>query len=70
MLALKVNGADLSLDHGYPARIMIPSSPGSTNRKWMRRISFEAGGSAAAGLIPEARTAGCVTSGNAGEQAA
>jgi DMSO/TMAO reductase YedYZ molybdopterin-dependent catalytic subunit len=43
MLALKVNGADLSLDHGYPARIMIPSTPGSTNRKWMRRITFEPG---------------------------
>ncbi len=70
MLALKVNGADLSLDHGYPARIMIPSSPGSTNRKWMRRISFEAGGSQANGIVPDTRTAGCVTTGSAMEQTA
>jgi DMSO/TMAO reductase YedYZ molybdopterin-dependent catalytic subunit len=42
MLALMVNGADLSLDHGYPARIMVPSAPGTHNKKWMTRISFEA----------------------------
>ena len=24
LLALKVNGADLSLDHGYPARVIVP----------------------------------------------
>jgi len=42
MLALRVNGADLSLDHGYPARIMIPDAPGTHNKKWMQRITFEA----------------------------
>jgi DMSO/TMAO reductase YedYZ molybdopterin-dependent catalytic subunit len=41
MLALKVNGADLSLDHGYPARVMIPAAPGTHNKKWMSRITFE-----------------------------
>jgi len=42
MLALMVNGADLSLDHGYPARVMIPDAPGTHNKKWMQRITFEA----------------------------
>jgi DMSO/TMAO reductase YedYZ molybdopterin-dependent catalytic subunit len=41
MVALKVNGADLSLDHGYPARVMIPAAPGTHNKKWMSRITFE-----------------------------
>jgi DMSO/TMAO reductase YedYZ molybdopterin-dependent catalytic subunit len=42
MLALQVNGADLSLDHGYPARVIVPSAPGTHNKKWMSRITFEA----------------------------
>jgi DMSO/TMAO reductase YedYZ molybdopterin-dependent catalytic subunit len=41
MLALAVNGADLSLDHGYPARIMVPAAPGTHNKKWVRGILFE-----------------------------
>lgn len=40
MLAVRVNGADLSRDHGYPARVIVPSAPGSHNRKWMRRMTF------------------------------
>ena len=32
LLALKVNDADLSLDHGYPARIIVPRCPASTAR--------------------------------------
>jgi DMSO/TMAO reductase YedYZ molybdopterin-dependent catalytic subunit len=40
LLALKVNGADLSLDHGYPARTIIPAAPGVHNTKWVGRISF------------------------------
>jgi DMSO/TMAO reductase YedYZ molybdopterin-dependent catalytic subunit len=43
LLALKVNGADLSLDHGYPARVVVPASPGTYNRKWMSRITFTEG---------------------------
>ena len=27
LLALRVNGADLSLDHGYPARVIVPARP-------------------------------------------
>jgi len=40
LLALKVNGADLSMDHGYPARVIVPSAPGNQNLKWMSRITF------------------------------
>jgi DMSO/TMAO reductase YedYZ molybdopterin-dependent catalytic subunit len=40
LLALKVNGADLSLDHGYPARIMVPGQPGVHQTKWVARIGF------------------------------
>jgi DMSO/TMAO reductase YedYZ molybdopterin-dependent catalytic subunit len=40
LLALKVNGADLSMDHGYPARVIIPSAQGTDNLKWMSRITF------------------------------
>ena len=40
MLALHVNGVDLSVDHGYPARVMVQDGPGVHNTKWVRRITF------------------------------
>ena len=40
LLALKVNGADLSPDHGYPARIIVPALPGVHNTKWVEAIEF------------------------------
>jgi DMSO/TMAO reductase YedYZ molybdopterin-dependent catalytic subunit len=40
LLALRVNGADLSRDHGYPARTIIPAAPGVHNTKWVRMITF------------------------------
>jgi DMSO/TMAO reductase YedYZ molybdopterin-dependent catalytic subunit len=40
LLALRVNGADLSLDHGFPARIIVPAAPGVHNTKWVTRLSF------------------------------
>jgi DMSO/TMAO reductase YedYZ molybdopterin-dependent catalytic subunit len=42
LLALKVNGADLSLDHGYPARVIVPALPGVHNTKWVASIDFQA----------------------------
>lgn len=42
LLALRVNGAELSLDHGYPARIIVPALPGVHNTKWVAAIEFEA----------------------------
>ncbi|MBV8346350.1 MAG: molybdopterin-dependent oxidoreductase [Mycolicibacterium sp.] len=41
LLALRVNGADLSVDHGYPARIIVPALPGVHNTKWVASIDFE-----------------------------
>ncbi|MGW4005076.1 molybdopterin-dependent oxidoreductase, partial [Streptomyces nigra] len=40
LLALQVNGADLSPDHGYPARVIVPAAPGVLNTKWVARLSF------------------------------
>ncbi len=40
LLALRVNGADLSLDHGYPARVILPGAPGVHNTKWVNRLVF------------------------------
>jgi DMSO/TMAO reductase YedYZ molybdopterin-dependent catalytic subunit len=40
MLALRVNGADLSRDHGYPARTIVPAAPGVHNTKWVNKITF------------------------------
>jgi len=43
LLALRVNSVDLSLDHGFPARIIVPAMPGVHNTKWVSSIRFEAG---------------------------
>ena len=43
LLALCVNGADLSLDHGFPARIVVPALPGVHNTKWVTRMTFLGG---------------------------
>lgn len=40
LLALGVNGAELSMDHGYPARIIVPNNPGVLNTKWVGRLTF------------------------------
>jgi DMSO/TMAO reductase YedYZ molybdopterin-dependent catalytic subunit len=40
LLALKVNGDDLSMDHGFPARIIVPALPGVHNTKWVGRMTF------------------------------
>lgn len=42
LLALKVNGVDLSLDHGFPARMIIPAAPGVRNTKWVSTLTFQA----------------------------
>jgi DMSO/TMAO reductase YedYZ molybdopterin-dependent catalytic subunit len=40
LLALQVNGSDLTLDHGYPARVIVPASPGVHCTKWVTRMAF------------------------------
>ena len=42
LLALRVNGADLSLDHGFPARIVVPAAPGVHCTKWVASMEFRA----------------------------
>ena len=42
LLALRANGADLSMDHGYPARIIVPALPGVHNTKWVGSLTFRA----------------------------
>jgi DMSO/TMAO reductase YedYZ molybdopterin-dependent catalytic subunit len=41
LLALRVNGTDLSLDHGYPARVIGPGIPGVHCTKWASTMTFE-----------------------------
>nr|WP_238545318.1 MULTISPECIES: molybdopterin-dependent oxidoreductase [Streptomyces] len=40
LLALQVNGEDLTPDHGYPARVIVPAAPGVLNTKWVARMAF------------------------------
>ena len=36
----EVNGAPLSLDHGFPARIIVPALPGVHCTKWVKELHF------------------------------
>ncbi|WP_406210657.1 molybdopterin-dependent oxidoreductase [Kitasatospora sp. NBC_01560] len=38
LLALRINGQELTADHGYPARIIVPNRPGVLQTKWVSRI--------------------------------
>jgi hypothetical protein len=38
LLALRLNGTDLDLDHGYPARIIAPNRPGVLQTKWVHHL--------------------------------
>ena len=40
LVALRVNGQPLDLDHGYPARLIAPGRPGELQTKWLRRIEL------------------------------
>lgn len=42
LLALQVGGEDLSLDHGFPCRTMIPAAPGVHCTKWVHRLTVVA----------------------------
>ncbi len=43
LLALRVNDADLTVDHGFPARVVVPALPGVHNTKWVTRMTFQPG---------------------------
>lgn len=38
LLALQLNGEDLTLDHGFPCRLIAPNRPGVFQTKWVTRI--------------------------------
>jgi len=38
LVALELNGEDLDIDHGYPARIIAPGRPGVLQTKWLASI--------------------------------
>jgi hypothetical protein len=42
LLALALEGEALSLDHGYPARVIAPDRPGVLQTKWVSRIEARA----------------------------
>lgn len=42
ILALTLAGEPLSLDHGYPCRIMAPNRPGALQTKWVNRLEVQA----------------------------
>ncbi|GAA3695833.1 molybdopterin-dependent oxidoreductase [Gordonia hankookensis] len=38
LLALRLHGADLDIDHGFPVRLIAPNLPGVMQTKWVGRI--------------------------------
>lgn len=38
LLALQLNGEDLTIDHGFPCRLIAPNRPGVFQTKWVTRI--------------------------------
>jgi DMSO/TMAO reductase YedYZ molybdopterin-dependent catalytic subunit len=42
LLALGLDGESLSIDHGYPARLIAPNRPGVLQTKWVARLEVEA----------------------------
>jgi DMSO/TMAO reductase YedYZ molybdopterin-dependent catalytic subunit len=38
LLATGLGGAPLSLDHGYPVRLIAPNRPGVQQTKWLSRL--------------------------------
>ncbi|WP_241248202.1 molybdopterin-dependent oxidoreductase [Nocardioides turkmenicus] len=38
LMALELDGVTLSMDHGYPVRLIAPDRPGVMQTKWVSRI--------------------------------
>jgi len=41
LIALRLNGATLHIDHGYPCRLIAPSRPGVLQTKWLAALTVE-----------------------------
>jgi DMSO/TMAO reductase YedYZ molybdopterin-dependent catalytic subunit len=39
LIALRLGGEPLAIDHGYPARLIAPNRPGVLQTKWIGRIT-------------------------------
>jgi hypothetical protein len=39
LLALRANGEELHMDHGFPVRLIAPNAPGVMQTKWVRKLS-------------------------------
>lgn len=42
LIALGLNGETLSLEHGYPCRLIAPNRPGVLQTKWVTRVEVDA----------------------------
>ena len=38
LVALRLNGERLAIDHGYPCRLIAPNRPGVLQTKWLGRV--------------------------------
>lgn len=38
IVAYEINGEELSMDHGYPIRLIIPGTTGIRNTKWLSKM--------------------------------
>ena len=39
LLAIRVNGEPMHIDHGYPCRVIAPNRPGVQQTKWVRAVT-------------------------------
>ncbi len=46
LLATRLNGEPLHLDHGFPARIIAPNRPGVLQTKWVKKLTVSDGSKA------------------------
>ncbi|MCW2791984.1 MAG: reductase [Nocardioides sp.] len=42
LLALRLEGEELAIDHGYPCRLIAPNRPGVLQTKWVKRLEVQA----------------------------
>jgi DMSO/TMAO reductase YedYZ molybdopterin-dependent catalytic subunit len=40
LIALELHGEPLTIDHGYPCRLIAPNRPGVLQTKWLTRIEI------------------------------
>jgi len=43
LIALRVNGETLHVDHGYPCRLIAPNRPGAMQTKWLQSVTVVTG---------------------------